>query len=353
MDNFNSNLNGAHHPQTQTSLTQSLHWDADRPFQILSLDGGGIKGLFSAAILAHVEEDLQCRITDHFDLIIGTSTGSIIAVGLGLGLRPRDIVNFYLKHGPEIFPTSGFSQKFAGFRHLFRRKFDNKALEQALRECFGERLLGESTTRLVVPSFDVGRNDVCLFKTPHHPRLIRDHKLKAWQVAMSSAAAPTYFPAVRSIESRRLIDGGVWANNPLMVAITEAKGLLGVPLENIRVLSLGTTDPIQTGADKLDAGGLWTWRRDVVRVAFRGQSVGATNQAKLLLGDHNVLRVDPIVPDGVFALDLIDAERHMALAAHESRTAMPKIAAFVQEHQAAPFEPFHGRNARNNMEVLS
>ena len=73
-------------------------------FQILSLDGGGIKGIFSAAILAAIEDDLDTRITDHFDLITGTSTGGIIAIGLGLGLRPCEIVEFYLREGPKIFP---------------------------------------------------------------------------------------------------------------------------------------------------------------------------------------------------------------------------------------------------------
>ncbi len=79
--------------------------DSDIPkrFQILSLDGGGIKGLFSAAVLASIEEDLGIRITDHFDLVTGTSTGGIIALGLGIGLRPREIVEFYVREGPRIF----------------------------------------------------------------------------------------------------------------------------------------------------------------------------------------------------------------------------------------------------------
>lgn len=72
-------------------------------FQILSLDGGGLRGMFSAAVLARLEDDLQLRITDHFDLIAGTSTGGIIAIGLGLGLTPREIVEFYAEHGPRIF----------------------------------------------------------------------------------------------------------------------------------------------------------------------------------------------------------------------------------------------------------
>ena len=72
-------------------------------FQILSLDGGGIKGLFSAAILAFLEEDLETKIIDHFDLIVGTSTGGLIALGLGAGLTPRELVEFYVANGPKIF----------------------------------------------------------------------------------------------------------------------------------------------------------------------------------------------------------------------------------------------------------
>jgi len=75
-------------------------------FQILSLDGGGIKGIFSAAVLTHLEEDLQINVADHFDLITGTSTGGIIALCLGLGMRPRDIVRFYVDQGPLIFPDT-------------------------------------------------------------------------------------------------------------------------------------------------------------------------------------------------------------------------------------------------------
>lgn len=333
-------------------LTQPLRWDPSLAFNILALDGGGIKGLHSAAMLAHVEEDLACNITDHFDLITGTSTGAIIAMALGLGMRPKEIVRFYVEHGPSIFPLSKHQTRRANLRHVFRRKFDSVTLELALRTCFGERLLGESRRRLVIPSYDIGRDDVCLFKTPHHPRLMRDHRIAAWQVVMASAAAPTYFPAVRSIEHRRLIDGGVWANNPIMVGVTEAIGVLGVPISNIRVLSLGTTDPVCMPPEKLDEGGLWTWKSEAVRVAFRGQSIGAVNQARLLLGKERVMRIDPIVPDGVFALDKLDVAGHLALAAHESRIAMSEVAPFTR-HKAADFEPFYGPLARRIEEVPS
>jgi len=92
-------------------------------FQILSLDGGGIKGLFSAAVLAHLEEDLGCKIVDHFDLIVGTSTGGIIALGLGYGLSPQEIVEFYVEQGPQIFAIGHLARAWRACQHAVFRKF--------------------------------------------------------------------------------------------------------------------------------------------------------------------------------------------------------------------------------------
>ena len=115
-------------------------------FQILALDGGGIKGLFSAAILAHLEDDLEISITDHFDLITGTSTGGIIALGLGLGIKPREIVEFYVTNGPEIFKPSYFTW----LRHIFKNKYEANPLEKALKEYFEDKKLSDSHKRLVI-----------------------------------------------------------------------------------------------------------------------------------------------------------------------------------------------------------
>jgi patatin-like phospholipase/acyl hydrolase len=132
-------------------------------FQILSLDGGGIRGLYSAAILAKWEEDLHCSIADHFDLIVGTSTGGIIALGLGLGLKPREIVQFYLTKGAQIFPN-GWIPGYRGLRQYFANKFSAKPLEASLKDCFGDKVLGNSAKRLIVPSFDLGQTSV----SPHY-----------------------------------------------------------------------------------------------------------------------------------------------------------------------------------------
>src|SRR3954464_3908546 len=115
-----------------------------RPFQILSFDGGGLKGLFAAALLADVEKQLGVTIADHFDLIAGTSTGGLIALGLGAGLRPAEIVEFYLKAGPQVF---GRPRRLS---QLWRPKHEPEGLRAALVDIFGDRLLSSSTKRLVI-----------------------------------------------------------------------------------------------------------------------------------------------------------------------------------------------------------
>ena len=149
-------------------------------FQILSLDGGGIKGIFSAAVLAAIEEDLSLDVIDHFELIAGTSTGGIIAIALGLGMKPREIVEFYVHEGPRIFPRWGGMK---WWQHWAYRKFSPAPLAAALQSCFKDKRFGESTKRLVIPSYNLGEDDVYIFRTPHHERLRRDCKVPAWKVA--------------------------------------------------------------------------------------------------------------------------------------------------------------------------
>ncbi len=308
---------------------------ADKKFQILSLDGGGIKGLFSAAVLAHWENDLKISIREHFDLILGTSTGGIIAIGLGLGLHPREIVNFYVNKGKSIFGNKR--------TNLFRNKYAQEPLKEALRDpnCFGDRLFGESSNRLVIPSYNIGDDGVYLFKTAHHDRLGRDFKVPAWKVALATSAAPTYFPACTEIDHIRHIDGGVWANNPSMIGVVEAISFLGISLEQIRILSLGTTDQVVHRPENLNRGGLWQWKKQAIQVALRGQSMGVNAQISLLLGEDNVLRVDPKVPDQLFELDKLSEKDLLSKAASFSRSVVPLFKNKFMDHKADPFEPEH------------
>lgn len=307
-------------------------------FQILSLDGGGIKGLFSAALLAHFEEDHGINIADHFDLIAGTSTGGIIALGLGMGLKPREIVNFYKNEGPGIF-RGGLLARFK--HYIWGPKYPQAPLSDALKKTFKDARLQDSKKRLVVPSFNLEKGEVYVFKTRHIPRYKRDYMKPIWQVALATASAPTYFPACCEVDKIRLIDGGVWANNPTMAGVVEAIGPLGRRASSIRVLSIGTSYAVKQRPDLLDRGGIirWVWSSSMVDIPFEGQSHAAIGQAQLLVGHDNVHRINPVVPDGVLAMDRLDLPRLEAEAAHQSRIESPKIEKLFLDHKAAPFTP--------------
>ncbi|HXO49427.1 MAG TPA: CBASS cGAMP-activated phospholipase, partial [Mycobacterium sp.] len=227
---------------------------ADR-FQILSLDGGGLRGMYTAAVLARLEEDLGIHIADHFDLIAGTSTGGIIALGLGLGMTPREILEFYTAHGPRIFPHR---TRLRSLRRISRTKYSAAPLRAALEQILGDRLFGHSTKRLLITPYDIGVDDVHLFRTPHLATLVRDWREKAIDVAMATTAAPTCFPG-KALDGARRIDGGIWANNPAMVALTEAVGPLNLPLDAVRIFSVGTTTDLPHRSRRLDRGGLIPW----------------------------------------------------------------------------------------------
>lgn len=324
----------------------------DHRFQVLAIDGGGVRGIFAAALLAGLEEDLGRPVVEMFDLVVGTSTGGIIALGLGAGLSPAQILDFYVTQKDAIFPNALGWRK---ARQLFVAKYPSAPLEQALRRVFNETLLGESRVPLVIPSYNLGENDVYLLKTPHHERLRRDHKLPMWVAAMATTAAPTFFPAFRLPGDHvRLVDGGVWANNPAMVGVTEAVSMFGRSLDDIRVLSVGTTTSTRTRRSRLDNAGLIRWVRspNVVEVLLNGQSTGAFTQVQHLIGVDNARRLNPPAPDELAALDACDAHDLIAKAAHHSRIFCPEYEAVFGSHVPHPYVPFHGPNAKQDAHAV-
>lgn len=192
----------------------------------------------------------------------------------------------------------------------------------------------------MITSYNLGADDVYLFRTPHLPTLTRDWRERAVTVALATAAAPTYLPGM-PLDGTRLVDGGVWANNPAMVALTEAVGPLGQPLDAIRVFSLGTTTDVRHRSRRLDRGGLLPWARDAIEVLMRAQSESATKQVRHLLGNDRVLRLNRTVPTGALALDRVDADDLIGRAAHESRTASPAFTRCFADHFAPAYVPYY------------
>jgi patatin-like phospholipase/acyl hydrolase len=295
-------------------------------FQVLALDGGGAKGLFSAHVLAHLEADLGVSIRDTFDLITGTSTGGIIALALGAGLPPADIADHYLERRRRL------------AARLMSPKYKQAPLRRALESILGERRLYDSDKRLVIPAYDVQAGSVHIFKTPHHPRLRRDWKHFMVDVALATSAAPTYLP-VAKVGGHRLIDGGVWANNPSVLGIAEAVSMLGVPLESIRVLNVGTLDTIGAQPNRIDNGGVAAWAKPAVPMIVAASSRGTQGLAEHLVTPARFGRIDAVVPDGTYALDDADPEELAGWAAHVSRHCSPLFTERFAGHTAPAYEP--------------
>ncbi len=308
--------------------------------RILTIDRGGIKGVFPAAFLATVEDTLEHNVVDYFDLIVGTSTGGIIALGLGLGLSAKELLAFYEKHGPTIFKGN---RGLRWLRWLGISKYSSVSLEKALRSCFGNKRLGDSKKRLVIPSLNLETGEVYIYKTAHHPRLERDYKEKAVEVALKTSAAPTYFPTHRSSAGTPLIDGGMWANNPVGMSVVEAITLLNWSKDSLKILSLGcTTEPLNVNWGRKVSLGRLYWATKFVDVFMHAQSHSSLGTAKLLAGHESVIRIDPSVARGKFGLDKASEIPSLkGLGESQAREALPKLREIFLGNHAEQFVPFH------------
>lgn len=327
----------------------------NRKRRILALDGGGIKGVLAAAFLETVEEATGKKIADHFDLVAGTSTGGIIALGIGLGLSAREIVQFYVNEGPRIFDQASpldqrglfgrFFERFKGAnrkaRQLALPKYDSHGLRQALERAFKSNRLGDSRVRLVIPAYHADKEDVYVFKTRHHQRLQLDWRERAVDVALATAAAPTYFAAHHMPSGAPLIDGGIWANNPSGIAAVEACGVLGWTSDDLYILSLGCTEEAIDIPTEAGYAGLLL---KSTALFMQGQSRASVGTAMLLSGhseaDPRYFRYQPQVAPGKFSLDSIDmVNRLRGLGQACAREALPTLETRFLTEKVEPFCP--------------
>jgi patatin-like phospholipase/acyl hydrolase len=202
-----------------------------------------------------------------FDLVAGTSTGGILGLGLAAGYSAIELRDLYVHRGHEIFPPfsdTSFGRLRAAVRdatQYARYIYDRDALQQLLTETLGDRLFGTACVRLCIPAFDGKHSEVFVFKTPHHRDFQTDRHERMIAVALATAAAPTYF---RPLEhgGYTLVDGGVWANNPVMLAVIEALTSFDVSRDQIDVLTLGCGDEkYVVSGNQITGGGLWHWRK--------------------------------------------------------------------------------------------
>jgi predicted acylesterase/phospholipase RssA len=283
-----------------------------RLFRILALDGGGLRGAFTAAVLAKWDAMIKSgggnEIVRHFDLLAGTSTGAILAIALGLGLSPLKILEFYRSNGPKIFP------KDRRLRHWLKSKHESSTLRTSLEGVFGERKLRESCCRLVLPTVRAIHGEAEAIVTPHCPDRTGFFDISAVDAALASSAAPTYFDEAvveNPIAAASYLDGGIWANNPVLPAIAEAVQHLKIPLNRIDVLSVGTMGNEVDFSESLGKGKAG-WAPASADLFFAAQEHAARMLADGLLTLARHLRVNQQTPSEI-KLDDKEAIEDLAL----------------------------------------
>jgi uncharacterized protein len=271
-------------------------------FKILALDGGGIRGVVTARILQSIQEQIGQPLNQYFDLIAGTSTGSILAAGIVLGKKPQQLVDIYKSRGKEIFHASWLRKNITRF--VFGSKYSNVGLIRVLKEYLSDELsLSEASNKskaeLLILAYDTLYRNTTFFtsRSPEQNRWF--NQMKLWEVCASSASAPTFFPPYefRWIDPNDPqktewkfphVDGGVSANCPALSALTYATNVRNVNIENISVLSIGTgrtTQPLEY--QQISKWGTAIWGLHVSDVFMGGQLQLATDLCQEIIQTAN------------------------------------------------------------------
>jgi len=260
--------------------------------KVLSIDGGGIRGIIPAIVLAEIETETQHRIAELFDLIAGTSTGGILALGLAKPsandpARPQyaasDLADLYVKEGKHIFARSPW-HRFGALDNLLDEKYDAAGVEAVLKQYFGDVKLSKAVTEVLVTSYELETRQPWFFAR-HKAREDSNFDFSMRFVGRATSAAPTYFEPEElkaTTPHGGLVDGGVFANNPAMCAYVEAKKIHAGP-EEVLVVSLGTgqyTRPIHY--DEAKDWGLAKWAKPIIDVVFDGVSDTVDHQMQVL-----------------------------------------------------------------------
>ncbi len=280
-------------------------------YRILSLDGGGIRGLVTTIILQRLsDEPGLAGWLDEVDLIAGTSPGGLIALGLADGIDLQRLRDLYECKGPEIFADT-ILKDIVDLGRMFGAAYDNANLTRELQTLFGNKTLGELSRYVLITSFDLDNESLDPDTRRWKPKLFHnlpgesnDEEQLAYKVGLYTSAAPTYFPTADGF-----VDGGVYANNPSMCALAQTRDPRNLQLDmrDVVLLSLGTGTPLRYIEGARHDWGYYQWVKPLIDLMLDGVTGIADYQCARLLGAQ-YHRLDPSFPPGVTP-DLDDVER--------------------------------------------
>ncbi len=274
--------------------------------RVLAIDGGGIRGLIPALVLAEIERRTGRRVADLVDMIAGTSTGGILACALGKPdpLPAAEIASLYVEEGPRIFDRS-LLKRITSLGGYLDERYESKGLLRALERYLGGEPMTAATVPLLLTAYDTERRGIHFLRSEG-----AGSGATMVEAAHATSAAPTYFEPVR-LGGATLIDGGVFAINPSLCAFAEVGGRLDV------LLSLGTGEHTRRlEHDEIEDWGQLEWARPLIDVVFDGGQDAVDFQLRALLGDRYV-RLQTLL--GEASDDLDDAsEQNLAALRREA-----------------------------------
>jgi uncharacterized protein len=291
-------------------MTEQQHQENPKKFKILSLDGGGIRGVISAQILQEVETQLKLKknksLHEYFDLVAGTSTGSILAAAIALEKKPEELIKLYLEEGDKIFPEATRNRRkyLQGFVVPHWSRYSNKGLIEVLKDKLktpqGQPLKISEINKpiLLILAYDTLSRNTTWFASDGGDRWYQN--IDIWEICVSSASAPTFFPPYlltgKNGEKYPHIDGGVSANNPALTAVSHAMLTQKKKLEDLAVLSIGTgrtTKPFEY--EDVNKWGLIGWGQRIPDVFMGAPSEMEESICRQILGGEEAgyyLRLD-------------------------------------------------------------
>ena len=295
-------------------------------FHILALDGGGTRGIYIAQLLAQVEHAFDVRIKDCFDLIAGTSTGAIIAGAVVSDVPMDEIVQLFESEAPEIFRKRWYRNP------LFFSKYSNEKLSQIIAHHIPATPLSQISTPLMITSSEITTSELHIFRSNYLEKLGKseysDGDVCLRDAIVASCAAPTFF-APKNIKGYLLADGGLWANNPSIAALTEAVTNFKKQPKHLRIISIGTGHSISMYRKRRGWGFLSGWRGvKLISYVMTLQSQASANMVKLLMKD-NYFRINPEID--FWDLDTVkQLENLKSMAARYFNEHESEIEAFIR-----------------------
>jgi len=308
-------------------------------FRILTLAGGGLRGAYGIGFLAELERCLDGPLTDYFDLIAGTSTGAITSSALAYGFSAEEMQQFYVKHGAQIFTPRPkmevsnwrklyypLARKFIkrkwgqNIDNLFRSRYCQDMIERSMLEGFGDNTIADAKKcRLIIPLVNLTDGETCVVRTPHLPTPRPEYEWKISDVILAATAAPTYFPHKNMPDGKAYVDGAMWANDPSLVAISEAARILrcqngmcsreayGTAFDASKVwmLSIGAGQSVKSLSPPDDEAGVLYWSKNVSGMMGALQVQGSQFPLRVTLGNR-FYQFDFDLKDESWTLDNVD-----------------------------------------------